>query len=694
MTPTASRRLAFALWIATILLQAATLVLAILNRSVRDDWVLELVGFAMPLSYSTVGYLVASRRPANTVGWLFLLVGFNFSVSLAADTYMVYGLVVAPGTLPGIEIAALISANIGFVLAIMLIPLALLLFPNGSVPSTRWRPVAWAMVVFPLVAVVGLTIKPGPIGSEEATIPNPAGIEALAGAGEWLARIGAVGSVAVALLCVAGLIVRYRRSKDEGRRQIRWLAYVGAAAALQLALSFALDETVVSDALFVSFMATLGLGIPIACGIAILRHGLYDLDLVLKRTVVFGILAAFITLLYFVFAVGIPTLIFGTGGGVKNLVPFVATALLAIAFQPVRRAAQRFADRLVYGRRQSPYEVLAEFSDRMARASSPEDVLPAMAEIARTGVGATRAEVWLRVGRDLRRAAVAPAGDVGPRNMEVVGEELPHIEDVDVAAPVLDRGELVGAVAAAAPRNAPFSEGQERLIRDLAAHAALALRNVRLIEELRASRGRLVAAQDEERRKLERNIHDGAQQQLVALSVRLKLAETIARKKAPDVAEMLDGIRGETTQALENLRDLARGIYPPLLADKGLAAALESQARKVPFPVEVRPNGDARYAQEVEAAIYFCVLEALQNAAKYAGASRAVVRLESDNGDVVFEVVDDGRGFDPESTARGAGLQNMEDRLAALGGSLDVTSSPGEGTRVTGRVPAMRELGS
>jgi len=198
-----------------------------------------------------------------------------------------------------------------------------------------------------------------------------------------------------------------------------------------------------------------------------------------------------------------------------------------------------------------------------------------------------------------------------------------------------------------------------------------------------------VAAQDEERRKLERNIHDGAQQQLVALAVRLKLAETVARKKAPEVAEMLEGIRGETTQALENLRDLARGVYPPLLADQGLAAALGAQARKVTFPVEVEPNGISRYPQEVEAAVYFCVLEALQNAAKYAEASRAVVRLRRDDGDLAFEVEDDGNGFDPEATPRGSGLQNMVDRVEALGGSLEVTSEVGTGTTIAGQIPAL-----
>jgi signal transduction histidine kinase len=173
----------------------------------------------------------------------------------------------------------------------------------------------------------------------------------------------------------------------------------------------------------------------------------------------------------------------------------------------------------------------------------------------------------------------------------------------------------------------------------------------------------------------------------VALAVRLNLAESLASKEAPKVAELLEGIKRESQEALENLRDLARGIYPPLLADKGLAAALEAQARKAPVPVTVEPNGVGRYPQQVEAGLYFCVLEALQNVANYAEASRVTIGLDRDDGYLVFQVVDDGRGFDPATTRRGSGLQNMSDRVEALGGRLEIHSAPGEGTRVTGRVP-------
>jgi len=237
------------------------------------------------------------------------------------------------------------------------------------------------------------------------------------------------------------------------------------------------------------------------------------------------------------------------------------------------------------------------------------------------------------------------------------------------------------------PPSEPLEGASAKLVADLAGQAGLVLRNAALVEDLKASRKRLVAAQDEERRKLERNIHDGAQQQLVALTVQLRLMEQQIERDPASAKAAAARLRGDATAALEDLRDLARGIYPPLLADKGLAAALEAQARKAPLPVGVEADGIDRFPQEAESAVYFSCLEALQNVAKYAGASHATVRLSNGPGGLRFEVSDDGRGFDPAATGYGTGLQGIADRLAALGGSLDVTSRPGAGTTITGRLP-------
>ena len=255
-------------------------------------------------------------------------------------------------------------------------------------------------------------------------------------------------------------------------------------------------------------------------------------------------------------------------------------------------------------------------------------------------------------------------------------------------------GELLGALSVAMPANDPMDPTKERLMADLASQAALVFRNVGLtaelrgrLDDLRAAQKRLVSAQDDERRKLERNIHDGAQQQLVALSVKLRLAEGLVGRDPERAATILGELQSETTGALEDLRDLARGIYPPLLADRGLAAALEAQARKASLPVEVHAGELGRYPQEIEAATYFSCLEALQNVAKYADATRATVTVSDGTGTLRFEVTDDGRGFDPDATGYGTGLQGIADRLAALDGTVSVSSAVGEGTTVAGSIP-------
>jgi signal transduction histidine kinase len=211
------------------------------------------------------------------------------------------------------------------------------------------------------------------------------------------------------------------------------------------------------------------------------------------------------------------------------------------------------------------------------------------------------------------------------------------------------------------------------------------------LEDVRMSRQRIVAAADEARRRLERDIHDGAQQQLVAMLVQLNLAQMVAARESPKVQEMLIQIKANADEALQTLRDLARGVYPPLLASNGLAAALKAQAGKVPLPVTVDAVGVGRYDQETEAAVYFCCLEALQNIAKSAQAKSAAVRVWTENGRLNLSVVDDGIGFDVERSIRGSGLQNMVDRMEALSGSLEIVSAPGHGTSITGSVPVVHE---
>jgi signal transduction histidine kinase len=364
----------------------------------------------------------------------------------------------------------------------------------------------------------------------------------------------------------------------------------------------------------------------------------------------------------------------------------VIGAGLATGFILVRKRAQRWADRIVYGKRSTPYEVLSEFAERVGETYSTEDVLPRMAQLLGEATGAREARVWLRIGNEMRAEASWPHDAPAIGNVPVRGDEIPTFGDDDVFD-VSHQGELLGALTVSLAANDPMNATKEKLARDMAAQAGLVLENVRLIEDLRESRRRIVSAQDERARALERNIHDGAQQQLVALSVKLRLAEAIVERDPGKAREFLAELQGQTTETLEDLRDLARGIYPPLLADQGLPPALEAQARRSPTPVSVEPDGVRRYGRDIESAVYFSCLEALNNASKYAEASAVTIRLSQEDGWLRFEVVDDGRGFDLDRRSYGTGLQGISDRLEAIGGRLDVRSAPGRGTSVSGAIP-------
>ncbi len=514
----------------------------------------------------------------------------------------------------------------------------------------------WLLVIGATFSFVWDAFRPRLISvgasGAEVRFANPAGIEALRSAAGTILTIGAGAGLLAAALAISSLVVRRRHADPVVKAQIRWLAFVGMALLLLFALfpivgAIFGQDSAISNAWFMVFATMLVLGTPAAVTIAVLKYRLYDIDVVINKTLVYGLLAAFITAVYVGIVVGIGQVV----GSKRNLgLSILATALVAVGFQPVRDRVQHLANRLVYGKRATPYEVLSEFSGRMSGAYPAEDLLPRMARILAEGTGAQQADVWLHVGQALYPAASWPQGSEPPAPVPVPDGELPPIEGVDKALPVVHRGELLGALSITKGRGDPLRPAEEKLMADLASGAGLVVRNVRLtadllarLDELKRSRQRIVAAQDEERRRLERNLHDGAQQQLVALQVKLALAERLVEEGCR-VKYQLGGLKAEAGEALENLRDLARGIYPPLLADQGLAVALNSQARKAAMPVEVFAERLARYPQDREAAVYFCVLEALQNVAKYAKATRATVTLAEEGEQLAFTVTDDGRG--------------------------------------------------
>ena len=657
------------------------------------DWFFLIATALGAAVYLVIGRAIVSRQPHNTIGWLLIAIPLLTLIASTNGSYGTRALTVDPGSLPFGLASAWVDRWILVPVLSAFIPL-FLLYPDGHLPSRRWRFVGVLTFAAPVFTTIAFAVTPGrltgamsDIGS--ARMSNPLGIDALRDSIDAITQVGGFLIFGSAIAALAGLVVRYRRSNAEVRQQIRWLAFVGIAFFVEFGIGMISsavfgDNEFIGNAMFILLFLTLVLGIPIACGIAVLKYHLYDLNLVIRKTVVYALLAGFVTLVY----AGVVAALSSLVGGDSLVLSVVATGIVAGLFQPVRRWATRFADRLVFGRRAEPYEVLSRFSDRVGDTYAAEDVLPRLARVIAEGTGADRVELWLGTGDGLHEAAAWPAG-------------AEPIADPDRIVEVDQQGRNLGQIRIHKPAAEPLTGAEDRLLDDLASQAGVVVRNVGLTsdlqervkelsmraDELRASRARIVAAHDAERRRLERNIHDGAQQHLVALAVKLRLAKTLAAKgETAHAATMLHELRDQTDLARRTLLDLAGGIYPATLEDRGIAAALEEQARAVGAPVAVEAEGVNRLAIETEAAVYFVCLEAMQNAQKYARASHVAVRLGRDDGHLAFEVRDDGIGFDGSAIA-GSGLQNMRDRLSALGGEVEIRSAPGEGTTVRGRVP-------
>ena len=380
----------------------------------------------------------------------------------------------------------------------------------------------------------------------------------------------------------------------------------------------------------------------------------------------------------------------------------LATATVALSFARVQSGIERGAARLLGNRAAAPYDVLRRFSESLPEEESTEDLPTRMARLLADGSGASWAQVWVSVAGRLTLAATWPADTDAtetppgplPGARDVVGPGLRSLA-------VTHGGEPLGVLRLMERSGLPLTAVEERLFIALADRAGLMLRVVgvradlerrhsELVEragDLRASRRRLIEAQDAARRGLERDLHDGAQQHLVALAVNLRLAQALATS-SPARAHALLGLQADASAvAIETPSSLSRGIYPRLLSEQGLEVALRSAVAASAIPVTIVADGMVRLPPALEVALYFCCMEAVQNAAKHSGASTLVVHLTHHLGQSRLVVTDDGDGFVATvATGTGAGLANMRDRLDAVGGTVSVASLVGVGTTVTARV--------
>ncbi|TVZ05858.1 GAF domain-containing protein [Trebonia kvetii] len=514
---------------------------------------------------------------------------------------------------------------------------------------------------------------------------------------------------------------------------MRWAA-IGGAAGCSLALAITVLSLLIgwptpTGPIAEGFLVCFPLGL--AAG-NVPRLGGYGGRLLVQVLAVAGF-AATVSVIYLVVILGLGRQASDAADQRLLGLSMVAAAVAAISFAPARERLIDWANRQVFGARQAPDEVLRTFGSRMTRAIAMDELLLQLAESLRKTMTLTSAEVYTGLGDVLERTAAVP--DTGARSLIIGERERPVIARAGVSghawasvwlpalleaeaggaaaagaavllrvAPVSHAGELLGLIVVRRPATGdPFSAEDDRVLTELARQVGLALHNARLdtalqttldelrkqAEELRKSRARIVASADAERRRVERDLHDGAQQHLVALAVNLRLTKELLADDPETASAMIDELAEEVKATIQELRDLAHGIYPPLLADSGLAEALRAAGRRSPLPVTVSAPGIGRYHLDVETAVYFCCLEALQNAAKHAAGAAVDVRLWEESGGLLFSVCDDGPGFDPAPARGGHGYTNMADRLGAIGGTVRWDSVPGQGTVIAGSVPLL-----
>lgn len=680
---TPSRPARIALVAAVVVYVAAAVVLAVLGTA------LDLGQAVANGAFMAIGALIVVRRPGNVVGVLLVALGMLWNAVHAADVAASW--YVEAGRVEVASWIALVFSPIAPVGAWLQVPL-ILLFPHGRT-SSEWdrRFILWTGVYTSVVALLALGARPLSLTSPTAEgYPHPFVADEIARQLSTVVDRMFFFILVFFLVAAVRLILRARRSGPVERRQIGW---VGFACALYFVLGIAngiFQPLGAYDGGFAFVDAVVVLVIPISIAIAIFRFRLYEIDRILSRSVTFGGLALFIGGVYVATVVGLGGLLGGEAGFGLSI---VATVAVALAFQPARRRLERWANRLVYGERATPHEILVRFSHRSSELSD-EELLESIPQWMVDGTGARSAALWTRRGDRFETAAVWPP-EVGARRLD--GGDAFVDPESDWSLGVFHDEELLGGLSLVTEEGETVTPAEAGLLSDLAAGLGLALRNAQLTGELRrqvteleASRGRVLAAADAARRELEHTLDSGPQQQLVALKVKLGPTRMLAeRSGAEKTAILLGQLEQQAGDAIKAVREFAGGIYPPALEAEGLVTAIGQQVRSAALPVSISGDGCGRFPRDVEAAVYFSVLESVQNSAKYARATSIDITLSSENGTLTFRVADDGDGFDPGTVALGAGLNGIADRLDTVGGTIHIDSTPGVGTTITGTVPTV-----
>ena len=613
---------------------------------------------------SGVGLVLATRRASNPIGWLLLGNGLVLAAMGLADAFADYAVLAHPGALPGGAWAVLFSERAWPLLFVFVTAIAWV-FPDGRLPSPRWRPFAIAAAASYAVLVV-LSLLAAERFSEEfagVSSPLPEVSESILGIPFLLCGLAALASLVGGALAVR---TRLRRSTRVEHQQVKWLAF--AAVLIPAAVVVCLIEVAVTGgdgpATMIAVVVALT-AIPVAVGIAVMRYRLYEIDRLINRTLVYVALSAALAMIF-----AAVSLVLGVAiGSGSTLATAVATLTVALLFGPLRKRVQLVVDRRFDRARYEGLRTVERFlADLWEGRAAPEATEAVLAE----ALGDPGLKLLFRL----------PDGEV---NVDATGRVVESAGGPDRSRTPVQRGSIPLATVV---HDAALGERPD-LLESVIGAAGLAIEIARLgvearrqLAEVEESRARIVTAGYEERRRLERDLHDGAQQRLVSIGLALRHAQGQLPAESP-AARTLDSTVGELARAIEELRELARGVRPAGL-DDGLARALGELVSRSRLRTSLEVT-EERFEDRVETAAYFVASEALANAAKHARASHVVLRAARRNGSLVVSVNDDGVGGAVPS--EGSGLSGITDRVAALGGRVSVVSPPGQGTLVTAELP-------
>lgn len=625
-----------------------------------------------------LGRLVLRRQPGGNVGRVLFAVAvlgaLHVAVAAWADVAIVdfgyadaitYDHPLIPASLPLSASVPLWIMNWLWVPQVVLVVTILpLIFPDGHLPGRGWTAAVWLSCAGAFLIMSATVIDGWPTSTWPVEEP-PTVVTVLFAAGGPIL-------LAAAVLGFAAMVVQWRRADAQRRYQFRIVGVTAAAFAL-VALATYPWQQVWIPAVLVMFYVLLA-----AYALAAARYRLHDLEPVLGKAVVATVLSVLVAAVYLTIVVGIGSIV---GRRSDNaLLPLIAVGLVALLIEPARRRTRRLVDLIIFRRRADRTEVVSRLAERSTTSSSAVDTLNEVVELLVRSTGAARAEAWLE--KDGDQYVVAAAGSATSPVAALV-------------APIVNQEHVLGELRLFAHTAADLASDARHILGDVAHVLGAAVHNERLtaqlqtqLHELRASRRRLVEAHDTARRGLERDIHDGAQSRLISL--RLRIGALKARDNSVDhlLTAELDTLAAEIDTTVGTLRDLARGLHPPILDQSGLVDALRAHVRYLPVPVSVRSHDIGRYESAVENAAYFSCLEAVQNAMRHSGAGAVTIDVTADQKAVRFTVSDDGTGFDTATIKPGMGLSNISDRVSALGGHLTIDSAVGRGTRVIGSVPA------